>query len=1013
MSGPLVQVDFGQGLDQKTDSRHVAPGKLLEATNVRFNKNGALEKRLGSTYLTTVSGGCARLATRAGEVLTVAPAGALSAYSVAAAGLEARGQVAEATVTREGLYADSQSPSHGDIAYGNGVIVCVWMGGEDFTVGADIYISVIDATNGVNIVSARNLSGTGAAAVYPRVVYLSGSSSFAVLYAEAAGTSIHFATVSNSWGISAVSTLISNNVAGGDFGIGSLSDRFVVAHQSGAGTNPIVLSYGPTGTVIAGTVIVDAAATNKFGFGVQCVAGEAVWTSYCGTTGGTAYVKLSRKNTATLVEQAGFPVDVASSAVATFISSCPTRVTSTTTAIAISAINPSSVPFNHFISCPVWSTSGAQVGSASWDNRTTSWCAFASAAFVTSNGRAYAFLYTQLQSSSNPASTCVLVDVGATDTSTSILQVRPVTEGMTRIAASDNATLGVTYRRIPSVAQVATDQFQFVGRMLKSNAGREGLQLVTADFTHPNLYASAEIGGSTAMVPGVIYDGVRAFEMGFIQSAADIALTTPIGGTMAAGTYGIVVVPEYVDVNGNLHQGIPSIPQTTVAALNDKIQISIPAITLTRRQSYGGQSISWAVYMTAGIAGTTAGPFYRTSTVVANDVSSSLITAFVTTPDSSLSSNAQVYTAGGVLENVCPPSTTAMVTHKGRVWLVGDDLKTVWFSKAFVDGDGLSFSDAFTIPLEDGAVITALGSMDSTLVIFTRSRVYVLQGTEGPNDLGTGSDIVTPLRLAVDLGCIEPRSVVLTPMGLIFQSSAGLYLLSRGLEVSYIGQPVEDLLLANPTITSAVVHPSGSYVEFVAVGTTYGVRLIFDYRTQQWSSDTIGTIGAGSKLAGECVVDGSLYSALTSGALFRENTTATATAYLDQVTSGAATWITARVEVANIKLGGLQGFQRARHLHVLAEKLTSHGLLVEVANDYSATYHQTVAWPWQDLDTMPREQIRTHLAVQKCTAVRVRLTDSTPTGGTVGTGRGPSLKGLAFEIQQKPGATRLPAQAKA
>ncbi len=417
------------------------------------------------------------------------------------------------------------------------------------------------------------------------------------------------------------------------------------------------------------------------------------------------------------------------------------------------------------------------------------------------------------------------------------------------------------------------------------------------------------------------------------------------------------------------------------------------------------------VYRTT-VNGAQSGPFYQLTTpdeATDLDFTAQSVTYFDDKNDIStgfdLSQNATLYTTGGVLRNVMPPCSSACVTHKNRVWMIADDGKTVWYSKAYVEGDGVAWSDNFTLPLEDGVKLTALASMDGNLVMFSRTRIYILQGTEGPNDQGLQSDIGTPLKMAADMGCIAAWSLVLTPAGILFQAPAGIYLLSRKLETAFIGQPVETTLAAYPTVLSAIVHPTGNYVQFVCAGAEYGVRLVYDYRVGQWAVDTIGTLGAGVKLGGECVSGGLVYTAGADGGLAVESS-----GYLD----GGALWITMRAEVASIKLGGLQGYQRARHVHVLAERLTSHNLKVEVANDYSATYHQTFAWPWQDLDAMPREQTRDHLSQQKCQAVRVRITDSTPTGvgAVVGTGRGCSLKGLAFDVQQKSGAMRLPAQAK-
>jgi len=51
--------------------------------------------------------------------------------------------------------------------------------------------------------------------------------------------------------------------------------------------------------------------------------------------------------------------------------------------------------------------------------------------------------------------------------------------------------------------------------------------------------------------------------------------------------------------------------------------------------------------------------------------------------------------------------------------------------------------------------------------------------------------VTEPSLIPTDTGTINPRSIVLTPMGIMYQSEKGIYLLDRSLQVSYIGADVE------------------------------------------------------------------------------------------------------------------------------------------------------------------------------------------------------------------------------
>ena len=68
------------------------------------------------------------------------------------------------------------------------------------------------------------------------------------------------------------------------------------------------------------------------------------------------------------------------------------------------------------------------------------------------------------------------------------------------------------------------------------------------------------------------------------------------------------------------------------------------------------------------------------------------------------------------------------------------------------------------------------------------------------------------------------------PEGLMFKSSKGIYLLSRALELKYIGADVEAYNAFD--VTSAQLIPTVYEVRFTL---TNGVCLVHDYYVDQWS----------------------------------------------------------------------------------------------------------------------------------------------------------------------------------
>src|SRR5207302_1775315 len=88
-------------------------------------------------------------------------------------------------------------------------------------------------------------------------------------------------------------------------------------------------------------------------------------------------------------------------------------------------------------------------------------------------------------------------------------------------------------------------------------------------------------------------------------------------------------------------------------------------------------------------------------------------------------------------------------------------------------------------------------------------------------------------KLASDLGCQSPASVVETPAGLMFRSSKGIYLLDRSLSVQYIGAPVESF--NSLTVSGAFVLAYANQVRFTTVE---GTTLCFDYVQAVWTVRT-------------------------------------------------------------------------------------------------------------------------------------------------------------------------------
>ncbi len=307
--------------------------------------------------------------------------------------------------------------------------------------------------------------------------------------------------------------------------------------------------------------------------------------------------------------------------------------------------------------------------------------------------------------------------------------------------------------------------------------------------------------------------------------------------------------------------------------------------------------------------------------------------------------------------------------------------------------------------------------MDDKAIFFSASGIAYMLGL-GPAPNGQNSDFSTPIKIQTDVGCTNARSVVSMPDGIMFLSDRGLYLLTRGFELVWIGRAVQDQLAAYPNVTSATLVAKQNQVRFTCnnAGSTAGITLVFDYVEKQWSTfrhlqSTSG--GLGVAIADACMWNGAWTFVTPAGLVYTESTAT----YLDN-----ATWVFLTLETAWITGPGSQTspsagplkFQSVRSLQTHGTSYTDHDLTVQVGFDDVVAYQQSVTFPGQSAVTaVGIEECEVTIGTRrKCGSIRFKITDATPTVGTVGTGRGPSFDMMGLEVGIKRGFTTNPATKK-
>ncbi len=441
---------------------------------------------------------------------------------------------------------------------------------------------------------------------------------------------------------------------------------------------------------------------------------------------------------------------------------------------------------------------------------------------------------------------------------------------------------------------------------------------------------TAEIGGDIHISGGFLwmYDGYLPVEHNFFVFPDSVEVTTATGaGGLIAQTYYYQVVYEWTDNQGNAFRSAPSIPvsQVTTTASSTNT-VNVPYLRLTMKTA---NPVKIVLYRWS----TAQQDYYQVTSITApklNVTTSDSVAIVDTSTDASILGNNLLYTTGGVLEDTNAPASDVMTIFDTRLWVVdAEDRNLVWFSKQVIEATPVEMSDLLTmyVPPTTGTQgstgpILSIATMDDK-IIFGKANAFLYVNGTGPDNTGANSQYSQPIFITSTVGCSNQKSIVLTPIGLMFESDKGIWSMSRGLETSYIGAPVEDLT-AGATVLSAVNVPETNQVRFTLDS---GVTLMYDYYYGQWGSFV------GVPAVSSCISGGMHTFINSSGAAFQE----TPGVYLD-----GSRPVLIQFKTGPLRLGDLQGYQRAFFFYILGQYISPHKLVVNLTYDYEAAPTQSI-----------------------------------------------------------------------
>jgi hypothetical protein len=1017
----LVQAPFRFGVDEGTDPKQVPFGTLLTAQNVVWQKSGRLQKRFGTESLGEVPD-AKRLLVRGNELLITDGSKIYSYGGFFDGGFNFydHGKLPNLGLTWETANDSTQGVKASDIAYlSNGQIVHAWVTGDpnDLTTGGDVYFQITDPALGALRSQPTRIAGPAAGATRVRIV---SSGTTAVILWTGSGDLKAYPIVGSLLGPASTLQTDVNDNPGDEFrkqsfdAVATDASNFVVAYADISGGISLVRYNFSLVSQATGTVTGEAS-TAIDAISIDGAAGEALYILYSDFSNDLIRVALA--NASTLAQTVAPATVVTAGSLSLVAGGFGVRRTSSTTAIAAFSFTSSATAHTGGVLFVATITSGgvvATVGSTAFIN-------LLSRPF-TVNSRHYAvvgqFAFSSDINNEN--------DISGADTF-----LIDITEEPPRLVGKIDLLIGGTWHGGHVTNVVAADGSSFIcsvpfqGDATSTSAGgrtvvRQGIRTVTVtygDSLPADMWRSVAIGQETYFAAGVLgaYDGDIATAYGFAHAAYlywVIVSAATTGGSMSAGDYTYNTVPERRSAAGVLHRGPSAVAQIVEVGGTTASLVEVPIVPVHLSDTTQREIIALYRSTVDGevVQRLTIEPTYA---VVDNDASvAGLITYEDTDADDGigpgsdllLSERPPIYTEGGELDDYQPPAFLTVNLYRERIFGIAGDRQTVWFSKNHAENPGIApgFHPQFRFVFNDR--LTALATLDERQFVFSETGIYYFAG-DGPAANGDSSDYGTPQKLQTDVGCTNPRGVVSTPMGIMFVAgtypTTEIHLLDRGLNVQWIGKPVQDLLDSYPNVTSAVLVAQHNQVRFSCQaddGLT-GIVLVFDYVEKQWAHFVYGDSLA---IVDACLWQGAYTFVTTEGLLFSEDTST----YLDD-----GEWVTAKIETAWVHGAGPLAYHAVRNFQIDGESATAHGLSISVGFDGNSTYQQgprVFAEGVSGVTSPGLQQARVSIGTRrKCGAIRFKIEDSEP--ATPGTGQGAKWSSMGIEVGVNTGTRRLPA----
>jgi hypothetical protein len=319
----------------------------------------------------------------------------------------------------------------------------------------------------------------------------------------------------------------------------------------------------------------------------------------------------------------------------------------------------------------------------------------------------------------------------------------------------------------------------------------------------------ATMGQVTLFAGGMCrFDG-RAIEPPIPAGLPSVTATgSGAGGTIAAGTYGIAIVYEWFDADGNRYQSAPAVRNVTTTGATSSIAWTVDTLGASLVGSYRRTA---AVYMTLS-GGTT---YYR------QDISAPSSGTITTVP----AGTSEILYTIAEPPRIEPGNAQCVGVADSRWWAA--DGARVYYSHRAEGGSAAQFAIG-ALYLDCSERIHGIGELDEMPLLLGESRIYRVVG-DGPDRTGGGGVyLVQPIAGA--LGMVPGTPVLSSTIGVWYETRRGLTLMPRG-----GGAPVLQTPIDLTGLTGAVELPTEEQIVFTGLvqgGLAVGY---YDIRSGSWS----------------------------------------------------------------------------------------------------------------------------------------------------------------------------------